>query len=88
MSELTTVILGYVTDLKNKENSLEIKYDKELAIIRNMNISNQTFSSLAVATGTGGIATGITVIGLPVSIGLGVAATIFGTVSFVLTGVG
>ena len=83
-----SIILHYVNDLRTRENDIEIKYDKLKSTLKNLNISNQTFTSLSVATGAGGIATGITVIGAPVAVGLGVAAAICGTASFVLTGIG
>ena len=86
-TNITSIILNYVNDLRSRETAVEEKYDREISTIRKLQISNNTFSSVAVATGTGGIATGLTVIGLPVTVGLGSIAVLCSTVSFVLTGV-
>ena len=82
------IVDNYIKDLRNREIKYETKYLASKSKYKKLYTANQTTSGLALVTAGGTVASALSVIGVPVAIGVGAASGVFAIVSGVLTGVG
>ena len=80
--------MNFSAQLLNMEGECRDKFKKSKKKCNRMSVSNQVVSGVAVGSGTAGVVSALTVVGLPISIALASISVLGGITSGVLTTIG
>ena len=82
------LLMKYSTSLLALEGKCRGKFKDYKSMCKKMSVINQVTSSVAVSSGTAGVVTAVTIVGLPVSVALASISVIGGVISAIVTTIG